>query len=207
MAFTDRFSRLLRSVFGDEDAAVEIETLGTDVDTAEASLATAEADIDALELATNRGADGFRKQLFEIDLVAATHCDGNETDTGTDLPDSGVVTNVWLEVTTGHGSAATLDVGFLSSESSGDPDGFIDGISVETAGFFVPSLTGAVAAATRGALMREAADNDVGDTVQVPGWHSLNGNNKSISVTSSADISGGAFVGVLYIEVMTKESP
>lgn len=44
--------------------------------------------------------------------------------------------DVWIEVTTieATGSTKTLDVGLLSSESGGDADGFLDGVSVATAG-------------------------------------------------------------------------
>ena len=58
----------------------------------------------------------------------------DEQDTGWDLPDKCAVLDCWVDVTTeeGTGTTKTVDVGTLSS-ASGDPDGFLDGISVAAA--------------------------------------------------------------------------
>lgn len=59
-----------------------------------------------------------------------------ETDTSFDLPSNGLVREVLINVLTAEatGTTKTLDVGLLSSESGGDLDGFLDGVSVAATG-------------------------------------------------------------------------
>jgi len=57
-----------------------------------------------------------------------------ETDTGVDFLADTIVLDVRTETVTVD-AGATLDVGLLSTETSGDADGFIDGRSVAVAGF------------------------------------------------------------------------
>ena len=68
---------------------------------------------------------------FDIaDTTAAT-----ETDTGFDLPQNAAVMPVGLGVHTVTVDATEdIDVGILASESGGDADGFMDAVSVATAG-------------------------------------------------------------------------
>jgi hypothetical protein len=56
----------------------------------------------------------------------------SESDTGWDLPDDSIVLDVIIEVVT-NAAGASIDVGLLSSESGGDPDGFLDGASLANA--------------------------------------------------------------------------
>lgn len=67
---------------------------------------------------------------------------GSEEDTGIDLPANSIILHnlVNVEVTAAEatGSTKTIDVGLLSSESGGDADGFIDGLSVASTGYKQP---------------------------------------------------------------------
>lgn len=157
-----------------------------------------------------------------IALTAATHGTGSEVDTGFDLPAKSVLLNAYIDCTTfeATGTTKTFDVGLLSSESGGDADGFLDGVSVATSvglkkGVFA-STTGSnntyVGAAgaphTRGALLTELllAGNDVangGDGVAIPGTHlSTAVTAKSVSVTSGSALTefAGSLV-LVYVEV------
>ncbi len=99
-------------------------------------------------------------------------------DTGFDLPANAVVLDVFVEVTTleATGATKTVDVGLLASESGGDEDGFLDGVSVATAGVRNGSLvSGAV---TRGALLRE--------TVTDSGSATLSANRAHVSTAVTA---------------------
>lgn len=87
-----------------------------------------------------------------------------ETDMGFDLPADAEVLDVLIYVRTAEatGTTKTLDIGLLSSESGGDADGFLDGVSVSATGlkrFAHTITTGAnntyLASTTLGALMRD----------------------------------------------------
>jgi len=61
----------------------------------------------------------------------------SEYDSTYDLPEGAVVLGAFVEVVD-EVASSTIDVGILSSESGGDADGFIDGMSCATAGKIVP---------------------------------------------------------------------
>lgn len=92
-------------------------------------------------------------------------------DTTFDLPANSIVHDVIVEVKTAEatGSTKTLDVGLLASESGGDADGFVDGISVAATGYKRPTyaLDGGnayFASTTRGVLLaRFVAGTDADD--------------------------------------------
>ena len=89
-----------------------------------------------------------------------------EQDTGFDLPANAVVLNVFVEVTTleATGTTKTVDVGLLSSETNGDADGFLDGVSVATpAGVRQGSLV--AGAVTLGALLKETVTDSGSATI------------------------------------------
>lgn len=67
---------------------------------------------------------------WRVKKIAITTKDGNEIDTGWDLPAKSIVYDVYVDVTTAEatGTTKTIDVGLLSSESGGDADGFLDGV-------------------------------------------------------------------------------
>lgn len=95
---------------------------------------------------------------------------GSEQDSTFDLPAKSVVLDVFVDVTTAEatGATKTLDVGLLSSESGGDADGFLDGVSVAATGL----VRGAVAldggsaywnTNTRGVLLSNFVQGTDGD--------------------------------------------
>lgn len=123
--------------------------------------------------------------------------DGTEQDTGWNLPTKGLVLDVIVDVTTAEASVGskTLDVGLLTSEGGGDPDGFLDGVSVAATGGVAGNFTmtdgtsqNYVSANTLGALMftglvgADAAD-EAGVVAKTP--HVLNGTARSVTYTSS----------------------
>lgn len=130
---------------------------------------------------------------------------GTETDTGLDLPLNTVVERAAVEVVTVD-ATETVDIGLLSSETSGDADGFIVAASVASAGFVKPwtTTTGSnetyVNASITGALIGKGstgtdAANDFGQT---GGWgHIVSGSNaRSISYTPSTS---DTFAGYGYV--------
>lgn len=63
--------------------------------------------------------------------------DDTETDTGIDLPLDCIVVDAGIEVVT-QDATETIAVGLLSSETNGDADGLLVGVSVATAGYVKP---------------------------------------------------------------------
>jgi hypothetical protein len=124
-------------------------------------------------LLSRSGHPGLEIYRFPIVLAASTA----EQDSGYDLPDDGIVLDVFLNVKTPEatGATKTLDVGLKSGESGGDTDGFLDGVSVAAAGMKKGTL--ASAGQTKGALLRvdESGSGDL-----VPEAHILNGTAKSV---------------------------
>lgn len=127
---------------------------------------------------------GFPQAVYAYEVPVSFPADGNETDTTYDLPADGVVLDCYLIVDTAEvtGTTKLLDVGLLSSESGGDADGFLDGVSCAATGIVYPTL--ASAGQTRGALIR---DDEDGAGALVPGGHNIAGTTaKSVSITASA---------------------
>lgn len=81
-----------------------------------------------------------------------------EKDTGFDFPTGAIVLGVWVQISTLEATATTktIDVGLLSSESGGDTDGFIDGLSTAAAGVKQPTIT--ASAVTYGVLLHTDLD-------------------------------------------------
>lgn len=158
----------------------------------------------------NDMAFGFR--WLRVPLAGGT---GSEVDTGLDLPTKGFVLPwMWLDVVVAEatGSTKTLDVGLLSSESGGDADGFIDGLSVAATGVKFPAFVatvgsnntylGAAATHTMGALLTGIliAGEDTaagGDGFAWTRPHVLNGTAKSLSIKTGSAFT--EFSGVLWL--------
>lgn len=132
-----------------------------------------------------------------------------ENSTGIVLPAKAIVREVFIHVTTAEavGATKTLTVGPTSTETGGDADGYIAGVSVAATGTILPGVTftvGAsetfVASTTFGVLLGTiSAGNDVATDVGtfVPKFH-VNNNGNTISWTpGSADWT--AFAGELYV--------
>lgn len=131
----------------------------------------------------------------------------SETDTGWDLPDSCIVTDVIIEVTTNVGGS-TIEVGLLVT----DPNGFADAVSCATATLVRPEAAITIggtetyySANTRGAYLIEgylAGTNTVEDTgiyCEKP-YMSPSGGTKSVSYTTSAHAVAGN-IHVFYIDL------
>lgn len=104
---------------------------------------------------------GASVQIKKIPITTLTDA---EIDTGWDLPAKAIVLNVWVDVTTAEATAIdkTMDVGLLSSETGGDADGFLDGVSTAATGIKTGSMTftdgssqNYVSASTWGVLLYE----------------------------------------------------
>jgi hypothetical protein len=94
--------------------------------------------------------------------------DTDEHDTGYDLKAGDIVKNVYVQVFTAEATATTktIDVGMLSSESGGDADGYLDGVSTAATGMVQGTLINT--GQTRGALLRV---DESGGGVLVPHQH------------------------------------
>ena len=126
----------------------------------------------------------------------------SETDTGVDLPEGMIVSDVIVEVTT-KVADATIDVGLLYAEDSngGDADGFLDAEPCDTLGFVKHNNVDATATNnTLGAYLVESditdADSTTPLTYSVPGIHVVNGGQVSVSYTTtdSANLAGNIYV-------------
>lgn len=98
------------------------------------SVTSTAAELNELDLSVVGAAMKVKK------LTISTTPTGSEQDTTWDLPAKALVLDIWVDVTAAEvtGTTKTLDVGLLSSESGGDADGFIAGLSVASTGVKVP---------------------------------------------------------------------
>lgn len=122
--------------------------------------ATQNASASEVDAVADLSARGILSKAIALDITSTPT--GSEQDTGWDLPPNAIVIGVGINVTTAEasGGTKTLDVGLLSSETSGDTDGFISSLAVTTVGVTVPTVshtTGAnevyLATSTWGALL------------------------------------------------------
>lgn len=106
-----------------------------------------------------------------------------EKDTGLDLPTGCLVDPMALaiDVTTAD-AGQTINVGILSTEASGDADGFIAAASVATQG--VARVTAANGADTIGALLKVQDSVNAGD--DFPANHTVLSTSRSVSWTLNA---------------------
>jgi hypothetical protein len=132
--------------------------------------------------------------------------DNAETDTGIDLPVGAYVTDCRLYVRTTD-ATETISVGLLSSETAGDADGLLAGVSVATAGW--PALVTYTAGSNEtylatnlyGALIASGSvGNDVATDVgslAMKGHVVTGANAKSVTYTGSAGSDTAA--GEIYV--------
>ena len=126
-----------------------------------------------------------------------------EFDTGVDLPEGIIVSDVIVEVTK-EVANATIDVGLLSTEDSngGDADGFLDAEPCAAKGFVkhnTVALTSAADTLTLGDYFKEADIKDAttsAQTYRVPNYHVVGGGQVSVSYTTSesANIVGNFYM-------------
>jgi len=126
-----------------------------------------------------------------------------EFDTGVDLPEGIIVSDVIVEVTK-EVALATIDVGILSTEDLSGPggDGFLDGESCADLGFVKHNTvtTAAGASLTLGDYFKEAdikdATTDAAQTYRVPNYHVVGEGQVSVSykTSNSTDLAGNIYV-------------
>jgi hypothetical protein len=123
-----------------------------------------------------------QKSVWFIPFSHADSTAATEKDTGFDLPSGAQVEPFpGLEVVD-IDATETLDVGILSTEASGDADGFIAAASVATIGSVrVSVLNGAL---TLGALLFVQDSANAGDEAPAP--HIVLSTSRSVSYTTSA---------------------
>lgn len=112
--------------------------------------------------ATRFGAVAVNRVSYRHVAVDVSYADGTgEKDTGFDFEEGDIVDDVLIEVLTAEatGGTKTIDVGLLSSETGGDTDGLVDGVSVAAAGVYKASVD--AAGITVGALMRVDTNSGV----------------------------------------------
>jgi hypothetical protein len=125
--------------------------------------------------------EAIRKHAVRIPLTTLTN---TEVNTGVDLPVGAIITAVFVDVKTVEASASnkTIDVGLLSSDSGGDADGFLDGVS--TAALGLTNATLVSTGQTRGVLM---AQNEDGSGALVPGSHKVVSTARRVTYTPASD--------------------
>jgi hypothetical protein len=141
---------------------------------------------------------------------------GSEQDAGIDLPAKAVVLDVFLDVTAAEvtGGTKTMSVGLLSSESGGDADGFLVGVSCASVGLKrgVATITAGgsetyFSSTTRGALLGSfvaGADSagDVGTVYERPHLSdSVTAKSVSYTAGDSDWVEFRGTIVVLYVEV------
>lgn len=158
------------------------------------------AEINTLDLSTV----GALVKIKKIHVAAGDWT--AETDTTFDLPAKSVVLDVFLDVTTQQ-AGKTVDVGTLTGESGGDPDGFIDGASLATAGLVRPGcVLGATFynTTTRGALLAQFFQgtdaDDRGLYTETPYLSTAN-TAKSVSYSTGEVVTAVFDIYIVYIEL------
>lgn len=136
-----------------------------------------------------------RRTELVVPFSIADTTTGTETDTGFDLPTNSIVDPMTLAVDVSTlESGKTIDVGILSSESGGDADGFMDGLSLTTAVTVFPAIgatTGVLDANTFGILVTDytAGTNSDDRGMVFLERYRCNGTAKSVSYTLAATVS------------------
>jgi hypothetical protein len=138
-----------------------------------------------------------RNQVAVIPFAIADTTATTETDTGFDLPLYSAVLPTPMVRTLTADATETIDVGLLSSETAGDADGFIVGVSVGTVALVKATVLNG--SNTMGALFEVQDSANAGDLTHEA--HVVTGSNAtSISYTLSAgtDTAEG-FIVIPYI--------
>lgn len=120
-----------------------------------------------------------------------------EQDTGWDVPDNAIVLDVFAYVTTAD-SSQTIDVGTAVGES-GDPDGWLDGASVNAEGIVKGLLT--AGGITLGALLRETVTDSNTDTLLARSPDVASGGKSVVYTGSDTTNTMRGSIVVLYIEI------
>lgn len=150
------------------------------------------------------GTDGKVRKLYPgaiKTMVIPFEKKTSEFDTGYNLPEGAVVLDAFVDVDT-EVASSTIDVGILSSESGGDANGFIDGMSCATAGKIAPITSNTTSEnITKGLLLGTIHKSADGTPLYgiIPKLWIGDGTATSISYTTSDhDIDG--YIYILYTE-------
>lgn len=150
-----------------------------------------------------------RSQNSKCLVVPFGVSDNVETDTTIDFPLGALVYDARLLVTTAD-ATETLSVGLLSTESGGDADGFLAGISVAATGWVAPAASTVggsetyLSAVTYGALLGEflAGSNSAGDVGTFLRFHKQITVAKSVSYTgSSGSDTAAGFIFLPFLQM------
>lgn len=106
---------------------------------------------------SNIGRSGHAQHGLLLACANIRDIGAGEKDTGIDFLAGDVILDCFVKVRTAEVTQATktIDVGLLSSESGGDTDGFLDGVSTAATGTVVGSL--ANGSNTYGVLLTETS--------------------------------------------------
>ena len=132
----------------------------------------------------------------------------SEFDSTFDLPEGAVIIGQPFVEVVDEVASGTIDVGILSSESGGDADGFIDGMSCATAGKIVPIAWDASADAdnTLGLLISYAMLGGTANYGRIPKLWVCDGTAVSVSYTTSDHAIAGN-IHILYAEPGAADTP
>ena len=135
-----------------------------------------------------------------VNKTAVIRCDAqtSETQTAFTLPTNAIVNDVFLNVITVD-ATETVDVGTMGT--SNDPDGYLVGASLATAGIVYGSL--ADGSVTRGALLYEITEA----TTAAARMPDITAGGDPVSYTCSAGSDTAVFDIIIdYVEVVTEAS-
>lgn len=134
----------------------------------------------------------------------------SEVDSGFDMPDSALVTDVYVKITTASSAGGTMSVGLITT-SSGDADGFIVSLGTSTTGLFWPgaTITSATSGDTvtgcyRGALMANYSTGTTQDefgNYTPKAFRTESMLEKSVSYTFNSTSGTAGFIIFEYTEV------
>lgn len=143
-------------------------------------------------LGVNAGTQGYTISVASVTLkrarVAVSAATTGERTYGLTFAAGDVIKNVYLDVSTREQTATTktIDVGLLSSETGGDADGFLDGVSTASIQIVQGSLV--AGSVTRGALLSEGtATSGVYATGKFPKSHVIHGANATTLSSTVAE--------------------
>lgn len=120
--------------------------------------------------------------ILPFDISDTTH--SVETDTGFDFTTGMILAPYPVILVTAADTGETLNVGLLSTESGGDADGLIVGISVAALGTVNANM---VTSPTLGVLFRELTTSTAADTVTTRRAYPIGATAVSVTYTLSAD--------------------
>lgn len=160
----------------------------------------------ASTLGVSAGSQGFTVssvswRVYRVPVSAGTTA---ERTYGLAFSNGDVIKDVYLDVSVGESTAATktIDIGLLSSETNGDADGLLDGVSTASTALAGPvqgSTAISAAARTRGVLLLDgsAASSDLNRK-----YHIISGTNAR-TLASTVAAAHTELVADIVVEVLS----